>query len=79
MPSMTIKNIPEDLYEAHRKMAERHHHSINSEVIVSLKRVLLADAESPEERLARIRDLRKKLKGALPPGEIDRAIDEGRP
>jgi len=79
MPSMTIKNMPKDLYEALRKMAERHHRSINSEVIVRLKRVLLADTEGPQERLARIRGLRKKVRGSVTAREIEKAIDEGRP
>lgn len=32
--NLSIKNIPEDLYEDLKKSAKRHHRSINSEVIV---------------------------------------------
>ena len=48
MPALTIKNIPEDLYNELKLVAEQHHRSINSEVIVCLKRTLLPKKISPE-------------------------------
>nr|HIL75443.1 Arc family DNA-binding protein [Rhodospirillales bacterium] len=36
MPALTIKNVPDDLYKELKHVAEQHHRSINSEVIVCL-------------------------------------------
>ena len=41
MPSLTIKNIPDELYVELKHTAEQHHRSINSEVIVCLEQSLL--------------------------------------
>ncbi len=80
MPALTIKNIPNDLYNELKTVAKQHHRSINSEVIMCLKRTLLPQKTSPESRLAEIRTLRKRIKpDAFTDDEIAQAIDEGRP
>jgi len=40
IPVLTIKNIPTDIYEELKYVAEQHHRSINSEVIMCLKQKL---------------------------------------
>ncbi|MDJ0703039.1 MAG: Arc family DNA-binding protein [Leptolyngbyaceae cyanobacterium MO_188.B28] len=40
MASITVKNIPDDLYEKLREAATLNHRSVNSEIIVCLERVL---------------------------------------
>jgi plasmid stability protein len=40
MPSLLIKNIPEELRGQLRERAARHHRSMNKEVIVLLERAL---------------------------------------
>jgi plasmid stability protein len=40
MASLTIKSVPDDLYEQLRQSATQHRRSINSEVIVCLQRAL---------------------------------------
>ena len=40
MPALTIKNIPESLYQQLKNAAELHRRSINSEVIVCLEKNL---------------------------------------
>ena len=80
MPALTIKNVPNDLYHELKLAAERHHRSINSEVIVCLKRSLLTVRINPEDRLRDIRMLRSQIRpDVVTVEEINRAIDEGRP
>lgn len=81
MPTtLTLKNIPDAIYEKLKFSAESHRRSLNSEAIVCLEAVLLPARTIPGERLARARELR----AALPQGEffasdIDAAKREGRP
>ncbi|MCF6353724.1 MAG: Arc family DNA-binding protein [Candidatus Polarisedimenticolaceae bacterium] len=80
MPALTIKNIPDNLYDELKKIAKQHHRSINSEVIVCLKRSLLPKRISPDERLSLIRAIRSQIKpNTITAEDIDQAINEGRP
>lgn len=81
MPTtLTLKNIPDIVYDRLKLSAEAHRRSMNSEAIVCLEAVLLPAKVTPDERLARARELR----AALPDGQFKvRDIDElkraGRP
>ena len=81
MPAtITLKNIPDDLYQRLKEAADAHHRSINSEVIVCLERVLLPTRVTTAERLARARQLRSGLKpDQFKIDEIAMAIEQGRP
>ncbi|GAB4255208.1 FitA-like ribbon-helix-helix domain-containing protein [Deferrisoma sp.] len=81
MPTtLTLKNVPDRLYERLKASARAHHRSINGEAIACLERVLLSSAVDPEERVARARRLRAGLRAeGFDPEEIAAAIDEGRP
>jgi len=80
MPALTIKNIPDDLYHELKHVAEQHHRSINSEVIVCLKRSLLPKKISPEDRLSSIQALRSQITPNIVTVEdIDQAIKKERP
>jgi len=80
MPALTIKNIPNDLYDELKNIAKQHHRSINSEVIVCLKRSLLPRRISPDERLSTIQAIRSQIKpNTITAEDIDEAINEGRP
>jgi plasmid stability protein len=59
--SLTLKNIPDDIYERLKASAQRNHRSLNSEVMVCLETVLLPAKVPPEERLSRARMLRRSL------------------
>lgn len=81
MPTtLTLKNIPDAVYDRLKLAAEMHRRSLNSEAIVCLEAVLLPTKMTPSERIARARALR----AALPPGkfrarDIDAAKRENRP
>ncbi len=81
MPTtVTLKNVPDHLYERLKAAARAHHRSINGEAIACLERVLMPAPVDAEERIARARRLRSGLRGGgFEPGEIAAAIDEGRP
>ena len=48
MPTLTIKNIPEDLYLQLKQSAEINHRSINSEVIVCIEQAVRSSRVTPE-------------------------------
>lgn len=79
MPNLTLKNVPDHLYEALKYQAAQHYRSLNNEAIHCLERVLLPQTISSHERLAKIRALRATIKTTpLSPEEIQAAIDVGR-
>lgn len=59
--TITLKNIPDAVYEQLKVAAEVHHRSLNSEVIACLENILLPIKKAPLERLARARILRSQL------------------
>lgn len=78
--TITLKNIPDEIYDSLKQAADAHHRSINSEAIACLERVLLPSKASSEERTARARQIRENLKGKkFKATDILKAIDEGRP
>jgi plasmid stability protein len=81
MPTtLTLKNIPDELYKRLKASAEAHRRSLNNEVIVCLETVLLPERISVEERLTRARALRNSLpKDKFQPQDIDSLKREGRP
>lgn len=81
MPTtLTLKNIPDAVYERLKSAAEMHRRSLNSEAIVCLEAVLLPTKMPPSERLARARELRAALsKQSFPADDIDANKHEGRP
>lgn len=65
MATITIKGVPDDLYERLKESAAAHRRSINSEVIVCLERAFASRPISPAAVLDRIDALRERV--ALPP------------
>ncbi len=77
--SLTLKNIPDAVYERLKAAAELHRRSMNSEAIVCLEAVLMPHRVAPSERLARARELRAGLaQGAFTAQDIDAAKRAGR-
>lgn len=81
MPTtLTLKNIPDEVYERLKASAEAHRRSLNSEAIVCLETALLPGRMSPAERLARARELRRTLpKGRFSARRLDELKRAGRP
>lgn len=59
--TITLKNVPDAVYEQLKIAAQVHHRSLNSEVIACLETILLPVKKAPLERLARARILRAQL------------------
>lgn len=80
MPTtITLKNIPDEVYERLKASAEANRRSLNSEAIVCLETVLLPGRVRPAERLARARALRASLsQGKFRAKDVDRLKREGR-
>ena len=78
--TLTLKNIPDDVYERLKAAAAEHRRSLNSEAIVCLETVLKPVRVSPSERLERIRRLRAELGGVeFGADDIDAMKRWGRP
>jgi antitoxin FitA len=80
MANVTIKGIPDDLYERIKQRAAAHRRSINQEIIVSLEQSVGRRPIDPEAVLADIDRFRESLD--VPPVTdefINRAKNWGRP
>lgn len=80
MPTtLTLKNIPDEVYNRLKTSADTHRRSLNSEAIVCLESVLLPGRVDPGERVARARALRATLpKVKFKARDIDALKREGR-
>ena len=80
MPTtLTLKNIPDEVYERLKLAAESHRRSLNSEILVCLESVLMPERISPADRLARARALRSPTaKASFTAQDIDAMKREGR-
>ena len=81
MPTITLKNIPEELFRDLKATAKANERSINSEVLHAIKIHIIrnANAPSPEEVVKKAREIRERISGTLSPEEIESAISNGRP
>lgn len=80
MPTtLTLKNIPDAVYEQLKLSAQAHRRSMNSEAIVCLENALLPTRTTVAERLARARELRNALpKVKFKARDIDAMKRDGR-
>ena len=66
MPTITVKNIPLDLYERLKQNAAENRRSINSEIIVCIERAVLRPKhKNVDEFLATARRARARTSGQL--------------
>jgi plasmid stability protein len=77
--NITIRDIPDDIYQRIKHQAELHRRSINSELIVSLKRSVKSYRKDPDQIITKARKLKQQAKGSLSMDEIQETIDQGRP
>ena len=71
MPTITLKNVPEALHQRLRLSADRHHRSLNKEIISLLETGLGGEGNNAEELFSEL----NALHGQLPPVDHER-IDE---
>jgi plasmid stability protein len=79
MRTITLKNIPEQLYQRLKQRATQHRRSLNSEIITSLERVAGNSRVDPDGLLARARALRGKISGRLTDKDLPTLKNRGRP
>ncbi|MCP4157315.1 MAG: Arc family DNA-binding protein [bacterium] len=63
--TLTIKNIPVNLYELLKKNAAKNHRSINGEIISIIENTFISKPFLPEDYLANARILRDTTSGFL--------------
>lgn len=79
MPTLTIKGLPDPVYERLKAQAEAHRRSLNGEIIVCLERAVGATPFNPAEWMAEARALRQRIKGPpLSARELRAAREAGR-
>jgi antitoxin FitA len=80
MPTtLTLKNIPAEVYEQLKRTATANRRSLNSEAIMCIESALQTARHSPEERLVRARALRARLNvSPITLDEVNELINEDR-
>ena len=79
MPTITVKNIPPELYERLKQSAKANRRSINSEIIVCIERAMGTQQARPQEIVASARQLREKTaRYLISDDEFTRLKSEGR-
>jgi plasmid stability protein len=81
MAAITLKNIPDKLYERLKYFAKLRHRSLNSEIIFTLEKAVGLAEEDPQRLRMEAEAFREKLgrKAQVSVEEIEKAISEGRP
>lgn len=79
MATITVKNIPDDLYGLLKQSAHLNQRSINSEVIYAIRQAVAPASEDVESVLRRAQAVRElSAHYTLNDNDIQQAIDEGR-
>ncbi len=80
MPNITVKNIPEDLYQQLKELAKANRRSINREIIVCIEQVVSSRRLDPAKVLGEARRLREKTSHyTISDEELSQAKISGRP
>lgn len=80
MATITIKNIPDDLYKRLKTVAEINRRSINSEIIMCIENSITSQRINLDEMLENVRQIRKLTSGHMISEEdFNQAKSVGRP
>jgi antitoxin FitA len=79
MATLTLKNIPDELYDQLRRSASEARRSLNSEILFRLETSLRSRGTDPQELLARARAVRRTVGHPVTEEELRRARSKGRP
>ena len=79
MATVTVKNIPDELYDRLKTVAEINRRSINSEIIMCIENTVISRRINLDEMLENARQLRQLTAGHLiNDEEFNKAKTEGR-
>jgi plasmid stability protein len=79
MPTVTVRNIPAELYEKLKRAAATNHRGINSEFLACIERAVGSHEVNPDVLLADVRGLRTKTAShPIADAELARAKTTGR-
>lgn len=79
MVTVTIKNIPEEIYERVKNQAKINHRSINGEILSILEQAITIppiDVQATIKRARKVRELTAQY--TITADEIEKLINEGR-
>ena len=81
MPTLTIKGMPDALYQELKRRASEHRRSLNSEILVALERAVATSPLDVHAELARAQAVRERLQHVPPVTEewLRAAKDRDRP
>ena len=80
MATLTLKQVPEDLYRVLKRRAAANRRSLNGEAIFCLEQVLTPRKLDVDSWLTRARDLRQETEGLILDDDVLRqARTDGRP
>lgn len=80
MPTLTLKNIPDDLYEQLKRTAALNHRSMNSEILVCIEKAVSCTRRDPQAFLAKAQAIRESiLTYTLTDEELSQIKRAGRP
>ncbi len=80
MPAITLKNIPDDLYDRLKESARAHRRSLNSEILYCVERTLNPYRVDVAETISTARKIREKTADyPLTDDLLNAAKNNGRP
>ena len=80
MATMTLKNVPDEIYARLKETAARHRRSLNSEAILCLERALAPETPATAVLLAEAREIRARARDVfVRDDDLRKARDGGRP
>jgi antitoxin FitA len=80
MPNITVRDIPDEVYQKIKENADANKRSINSEILYGLERNYIECKQNTEATLARVKKLRDRTKDQIYLSDADILIakKEGR-
>jgi plasmid stability protein len=80
MATLTVKNIPEGIYEKLKQRAKSHNRSVNREIIVCIQEAVESRRVDPETFIARVESLHNRISAPrLTDKMLRQARTQGRP
>lgn len=78
MATITIKNIPDDIYQKLKESAKENHRSVNSEVILLIKMAVMRRHVDVDAVLEDARKIRESISYYITDEELTKFKNEGR-